>query len=214
MSTTTVPHSAFKPSGPPPSERTSSAAPRYGEILLELEALARDGARLDGSEEALRAFSSRILRVGVKTRALAGAQKQIHSSPETALPRKVPRDAEQFYPLARRVYLPVFKRCMLGDNLRSIIKDYDMTLSHARRALAQVHERLSNRAAIRQMVLNTPVPCPPISTTRPDEIMKHRQELEPLVVRFEKELELLAQGHSHDDVVRQVWSFSDNALNK
>lgn len=214
MSTTTLSPTASRSSGPLTTDRTPSSEQQYGDILLELEALAREGSRLDGSDESLLAFSSRILRIGKQTRALVEVQKQTSVAPEMELPRRVPKDACDFYPLARRLYVPIYKRCMMGEDVRCLAEEYGITHSHARRGLARVHYMLSVRAALRSVALGYEISCPQISTTRTDGIQRHRDALEPLITRFEMELEQVAKKTPHDQVVRAIWSFAYSDLDQ
>lgn len=188
----------------------SSPIPRYGEILLEVEAIAKDGAHLDGRSESLRALSLRLFRVAMKTRALAHDNIKRRKESTESLPQRVPRDAADVYPLAHKLYLPLYRDCLKGGDMRSLAAEHGISLTHARRGLVRVHEMMTLRACMRAVAIGKPVPCPSVSFTSSKDLAKHRAELEPLVSYFETELELLAKGHPHDEIVREVWAFSKN----
>ena len=114
--------------------------------------------------------------------------------------------------MARQVYVPIYKRCLTGEDVKCVADEYGITVSHARRGLARVQIMLSVRAAFRSIALRREIPCPNISTTRTDGLKRHCEVLLPLITRFEAELDCLAKGIPHDEVVREIWSFSYSAL--
>jgi hypothetical protein len=186
--------------------------PRYGDILLEVEAIARDGARKDNSSANLFELSRRLYRVAQKTHTLAASG--VPAGYNALVPARLPSSAEDFYPLARMIYVPIYRECLKGRKIKYCSKDYKISVSHGRRGLVRVHEMLVLRARMRSLALDMSLDLPEVRPANHLDMVTHRHVFEPLLDIFEEELVLLEQGLPHDTIVRDLWSFKKSDLSR